>query len=1015
MTDLVKERVAEIVTRAFDRSGHFPVQEEKRRLFNITVDLVISVSDKLYRPDISVVREDILKSIFTTGLDNTRVDKILGLVFEEIERELTSNRVRDRNVFLAYKRYADLVSDGVKKYEKLFTSDISDYLSSVYQGTEDRGGGFSGGNAQIKSPRLVTRFDDLFKSRVNQISRVIISTSKDINEITSDSDVKDFTLPPDINPDLLTVTFAGAGKNLFQDLSELFNLSAEFAGYQGSFSGSVEYQSLYWEYLMAMSYGRVLRTSVLGEGFGKYDRLGFLTGLHKYCSKSVKQTYNNGVQDRWKSVVNSDADFLTLVLETVYVRCLKTGDFVNSVLNFPPSGIGHTRTHMELMQAVFPTSFDLASRSTGITGGIEKMLTGHRRLYSLVGESGTYSVQDIFRRLSRSVSKIAETLKFAGFKPGGVVPSLELNYHEPDKRVIRRKLLGLGFTNVEVDQIIRVDSFSELLDLLAPLTDSDDVISFFRAYDLTKLIYEFGGQSGIDQYVNFLYGRDTENSLTRLLEFLDVNRTQRSVITGSKYSKLIGYLISLTYAVDPEKLQIFDGFLKRNNADLLESISRLIQAGERNIIKPADQVSLLSGMVSQLVVSDNSGYEDQKPAWNKLIEKSAGNIGKDVKGLYLDREGITPTELYQLLNNPSATSPVGEMLNGVRGGRVTSILRYCNLFGLLYSLSDFKNSYQLMNSKAEEYRNVLELVFSLDELSQSLEIGILILDNEIDAVKDFSSDLVQVQNKKFEGFVNIITGENPGSIEIAESPGIGNSRVPNGVRLDNSLEPEEAAVIAFNGRELGVFSQAGEVEPGSFIRISQSNLLANGVVLPENYSPVTSTISTTPVSSAYQYEYSTVYNKPVGVLSVKNTFDPVESCRKFGGVNCERLGYNSSELCTGTGFNKSLYAETGYGQRLPEQTLPIDRPLGRKLSTTKVESTVPRSDTNYPYSQQGLTELSRTPILKDSEMLCASLKDPFEYGACISMLKCKKFKPPYRGRYFFEFCPRTLYGGRLAE
>lgn len=1015
MTELVKEKVAEIVTKAFDRFGDFPVQEEEKRLFNITVDLVINISDRLYNPDISVVREDILKSIFTLGLDNIRVDRVLGLVFEEIEKELISNQVRDRNIFLAYKKYAELVSDGVKKYEKLFTSDISNFLDSVYQTTEDRGGGFSGGNVQFKSPRLVTRFADLFKSEVNEISRAIVNTAKDINEITSDSAVKDFTIPPDINSDLLTVTFAGAGKTLFQDLSELFNLSAEFAGYQGSFTGSVEYQSLYWEYLMAMSYGRVLKTSVLGEGFGKYNRLGFLTGLHKYCSKSVKQTYIGGVQDRWKSMVNTDTDFLTLVLEIVYIRCLKTGDFVNSVLNSPPSGIGHTRTHMELMQAIFPTSSDLASRSTGVTGGIEKMLNGHRRLYSLVGESGTYGVQDIFRKLSRSVSKIAETLKFAGFRPGGVVPSLELNYHEPDKRIVRNRLLGLGFTNGEVDQIVQVDNFFELLDLLAPLTDSDDVISFFRAYDLTKLIYEFGGQTGIDQYVNFLYGQDTENSLTRLLQFLDVNRTQRSTITGSKYSKLIGYLISLTYAVDPEKLQIFDQFLKRNNSDLLESISRLIQAGERNIVKSSDQVSLLSGMVSQLVISDNSGYENQKPAWNKLIEKSAGNVGKDVKGLYLDREGITPTELYQLLNNPSATSPVGEMLNGVRGGRVTSILRYCNLFGLLYSLSDFKNSYQLMNSKAEEYKNILELVFSLDELSQSLELGILILDNETDVVKEFSSDLVRVQNKKFEGFVNIISGKNSDSIDIVESPGIGNSRIANGVRLDNSLEPEEAAVILFNGKKLGVFSQAEEAEPGSFIRISQSNLLANGVILPGINESVANVESATPVSSAYQYEYSSVYNKPVSILFVKNTFDPTQSCRKFGGVNCDKLGYKLSELCTGVGFNKSLYPETGYGQQLPEQILPIDRPLGKKLSTTRVENTLLRSDTNYSYSQQGLTELSRTLILKDSEMLCASLKDPFEYGACISMLKCKRFKPPYRGRYFFEFCPRTLHGGRLAK
>jgi hypothetical protein len=1013
----MQEQVSKIVTRAFDRFGYFAVQAEKLKLFDIIVRIVVSVSDNLDKADISVVREDILKSIFTLGLDNNRLETILRLVFEEIEQELVREEVRDREVFLAYRRYAELVLGAVREYEKLFVSDISDHLDSIYTVTSSSGGGYPVRFDVVKSGRLGARFADIFKSRVESNARVVVNIAKDVNEITSDSAVKDFTIPTDVDPELLTVTFAGAGKSLFQDLSELFNASAEFAGYEGSFSGSIEYQSVYWEYLMAMSYGRVLRTSVLGEGFGKFDRLGFLDNLHKYCAKTVPNTYANGVSDRFKAdrPIDNEADFLSLVLETVYVRCLKVGDFVKSVLNFPPAGIGHTRLHMEILQAVFPSSSDLASRSTGVTGGMEKMLTGHRRLYTLTGESGTYGVSDSFRVLSRTVSRLAETLKDAGFKPGGVVPSLALNYHEPGKEIVKQRLLGLGFTAGEVDRITGVGSFSELLELLAPLTDSDDVISFFRAFDLTKLLYEFGGQPAIDQYINFLYGADSENSLVRLLGFLDVNRTQRSTIAGSKYSKLIGYLISLTYAVDPESLQVFDGFLRRNNADLLEAISTLIQNGERNIIKPASQVSVLSGMISQLVVNDNSGYENQKPVWNKLIERSAGNVGREVAGLYLDREGITPTELYRLLNNPSATSPLGEMLNGVRGGRVASILRYCNLFGLLYSLSDFRNSYQLMNSRAEEYRSVLELILSLDELSQALELGILILDNEVTGAADFSSPLAQVQNKQFDAFTSLVTGGGVDSADIAESPGTGNSRLPNGVRLDNSLEPEEAAVISVNGRELGVFS-GEQAEPGSYVRLSQSNLLANGVITQQmgNDNSISSS-STTVVSQPYRYTSSPVYTKPAGLLSVRNKFDPVKSCRKFGGDGlCDQLGYDSAGLCTGTGFNKSLYPETGYGTELPDQTLPVDRPLGRRLTTAREEIVIPAGNSNYPYSQQGLTELARTSILKDSEMLCASLKDPFQYGACITMLKCKKFKPPYRGRYFFEFCPRTLYGGRLA-
>jgi hypothetical protein len=1009
LIELVRERVGVIVTRAFDRFGYFAIDKERREFFDICTQLVLTVSDLIEErrvPSAKLIKQDIVSSLYTLGFDSGTIEKVIGLVFEEIG----GLEYRDEKIYREYRVYEKLFIESVYNYNWLFEESIAEYLQGLEQyrvsGLVIAKPAKKISQEKPSQTRLSKRFGDIFNSTLQRRVDAITRAAFEINQVTSDSQIKDFELPPDVDVDLLTATFHGGGKKLYNDVVKLFNIAVEFGGYEGAFAGTVEYQAMYYGYTMAMSYGR--KTDVLGEEFGEFNKifggrlvegeeiagLRFLEPLYrtnslKKVGNPVAQKFASGLQDRYAPQIPSEElDIIGLTLESIFVRCLKVGDLIPE----------RKSLQMEMLGRVFPTSRDLES---GLTGGVYTLLTGHRGLVSLLGTKNLppYPVISSFRKLKEVVDSLADSLKTIGFKPGGFVPSLELNYHEPRKSLVRGRLKGLGFTESEVEEIMGANDFSDLLARLAPLTDSGDVISFFRAFDLTKLVYEFGGQPAIDEYINFLYGKDT---IIRLLGFLDVNRTQRSVIAGSKYSKLIGYLVMLTYAVNPEQLQVFNEFLKRNNLDLLESISAIIERGEETVILPKEQVSLLSGMVAQMVVSDNSGYESQKPLWNKLIEKSAGNVGVGVKGLYLDREGITPTELYSLLNNPSATSPLGEMLNGVRGGRLTSILRYCNLFGLLYSLSDYRNSYQLINVRAEEYGRMLEFVSGLDELSQALEVGVLVLGDQIgsDAV-DFTDPLVQAQNKVFDSFVSLVEGGSVSGFATAEPPGIGNSRVPNGVRVDNSLTPEEAAIVSVQGTSLGVFSSL-PVDDGSFVRLSVSNLLAQGVIVGRGEGEGEDGGGGEVIGEgAKTYTLPTPKDR---VVRSGSMFDPVESCRKFGGTDCDTLG---GDRCAGTGYNKSLFPETGYGTAAPVPGIAIDRPLGQAL-ITKIETP------NSLYSQQWITELSRTPVYKDSEMLCASLKNPFEYSACISMLKCKKFQPPYRGKYYFSFCPRSLHGGRLA-
>lgn len=1060
VTELVRERVGIIVTRGLDSYGYFPVEEDKKRFYGVAVNLVLSVTDRIARGEITTLaplRNELVAGVFALAFDRELAQTLFGLVSESLYREIDESGLIDPDTVGVYRKYEELLTKALSDTSYLLQRSVSEYLVGIREyGVSDtvvelpptrsrllaNNRKIPGDEGFTYRSRLTTRFSEVFSQAVTSRADVISGASLDINAITSDSRL-DSELPP-VNESLLTATFAGEGAKVYADIQKLYAFAAGFGGYQGSLVGSVDYQARYYEYLMAMSYGKRLPGGLVGGEFGQFEKiyeqrvtdtavpgLKFLEPL--YVTRSGNQSgmrvnpivakYGNGLLDRYVPPTLDGTDFVSLTLESVYVLCLKAGDAVKSLLNRPPTGIGNTSLHLDALSRVFPQSFDVRERSTGFTGAIGSLLNANRTLYALLGyEPSLHDIGGKFETMSGLVGSLTDTLRTVGFSPGGYVPSLALTIHEPDRGLIAKRLNRIGFNAVEVQEIMSIESMSDLVSRFAPLTDSQDVISFFRAYDLTKLLYEFGGQDAIDQYTDFLYGVNPDTAVLRLLELLDKGRSLASRVRGSEFSRLIGYVVTLTYAVDPTQLATLDSVLKRNNLDLFQSITQLVERGLPTVIKDRDSVSLLSGMVAQMVTPDNSGYENQKPLWNDLIERSAGNVGQGVAGLYDRSEGITPTELYAALGGPSATSPLGKILDGVRGGRMTSLLRYCNLFGLLYTLSGYRNSGQLVNEPADRYTSVLEMIDILETLSERLRIASTILgefEDEGEIPTTHTDPVVQAQNKEFAALTDLVKGETGGTRPIAESPGIGNSRVPNGVRIRNSLTPEEAATISKAGTSLGVFTRSAmnPTESGSYIRIAVSNLLASGINITGVgiSSTTTSTDSTVPPVQ----DYTVVYRDSVGdiapsdPLSNVTPFDPVASCRKFGGTGCSELGYNPDQLCRNN-FSKALFPESGYGT--PSDTnVSVDRPLGSQLGADITYGAVSATHPQAVFSADGLSKLSRTGVLKSSEMLCASLKDPYQYGACISMLKCKRFDPPYEGRYSFAFCPSTLHGGRLRR
>lgn len=1069
-TQLVKEQAIPIVFEGFDRYGYFNTEEEQRQFFTVAVDLVLKISERIEVRDevsISTLKTDLLQSVFIFSFDKGTIISLIESVSGVLYRYVLDGDVEDRETIKYYERYEKLLIDAVKDFSVLTKTSAVENLSAIpFYGESKLRTSLGVTKSLLLSKnrppldqsvtyvkRIKRYFTNVFQDKLRGKYDEVAIAARDINEIISDSEIK-IKAPAQVDIDLLTASFAGEGKKVYEAVQKITSVSTSIMGYEGSITGSVEYRAMIYEYMMAMSYGKVLPLGLLGGQFGNFQSIyesrskdGEIYGLKflepLYLTRSANQSekpdttpittkYQEGIRNRYEDNSNAGVSTGSLMLEAVYFECLRLGDSIQSLLNKPPINIGDTSYVFNILSQVFPPSISLRGREEGVTGGVYRLLVSYKKLYALTGDEpdlGSF-FQDL-ARLSSTLRDLSRVLKETGFKPGGIVASLALRVHSPDRSESGKKLKALGFTAPEIDQILSSTSFDELLGRFAPFTTSSDVISFFRAFELTKLIYEFGGQESIDKYIDYLYGSDPEKSLFRMLELLDRKRSVASKVTGAKYNKLIGYLITLTYAINPDELLKLNKILERNNLNLFESITLLVQQGRRTVLKDKAEISLLGGMVAQMVSQgNNTGYEFSKQLWNDLISQSAGN-SSDLTGIYDSIEGITPEELHSALGGPSATSPLGQLMDGVRGGNLTTVLRYCNLLGLLYSLSPYRNSGQLINHRAEEFQSMLEVVSILDRVEERMELCHDILRSDGPRVPaTYTSPLINAQNKSFEAMIGIISNDQElfNSAEIVDPPGPGNARVPNGLRMTNSLSPEEASVIIPAANNLGLFSRRGgtAVVPSAYVRFSADNLLASALVQggrgtsgPASTAAAGGEIVTEP--GVFLAESTTEY--AVGgsskVPGPNSPFSPSSSCKKFGGgANCDQLG-GGDDLCPSSPYSKASTPETGYGESLvPGQENPavfIDRPLGQSLTEQKVDNEIDPLNPQYYFSRYGLIKASREGLLKHNEMLCASLNNVYEYGACMSLLKCKKFKPPYVGIYNLPFCPTTLQGGRFIR
>jgi len=1045
-------------------------------------------------------------------------------------------------------------------------------------------------------------FKEIYLSKIRSIFGKISEDGFDINNIISDSLIPEYSdSETEINVDDFINSFGGAGKQLLQAISQLGLLSNSLGGYQGSLIGGLEYIASFSEYLLSSAFGKdipeffdnidgdstfakfnILFASKTSEN--KIPGLKFLDGFANLKSfthnqevffapeKKQRITYNpiyaqfaDGVTDSFVGLnSNSETretpkvDLLLYAIESIYVKCGLIGNLTKASLNFlrkdgkSPGyeGLGSVKAQLRNLQKVFPPSRDFIELygdkdvAPGLTGTIKYFLNNYRKFSRnfvnpiLPGLSLEF-LGPWIEKITNKLEEILALLEEVGVGSTEFIPNLSFKVFTPEEGDLVNFLKSIGFRDSEINQLLKVQSFTELVDNFAPLSNSSDIKSFFRAYELAQLIYENGGEKAIESYLSFLY---SSNSLDSLLNVLDISTKEKSLSTNvslSKYPRLIGLLIGLTYAIDPQQLIKFNKILGANNLTLLESISFLFQQGEETIIKSPENIRLLDPLIDQLISSYREEDAFATPSltyeqvnnvapialkeWTKIIGDNLGRVSSTelIRNLYDKSIGITPRELITILNKPNSPNAFSGLIDGYEGGQFTSVLKYANITGLAFKLGSYKNSYQTNNFKPQEgieSSPLFEIVKEFKNLIQTFSIFKTVFNASLDYNFAYNADLVRsieplikAQNKVFDVIPDIIVRQTQAesvdqlqlfasSSTILESPGIGNSRIPNRIPVANSLTPEQANLLIENQSnliELASINTQNLSLINKFIKFSQENALSNGINIteensgkiqadfkPRKFTPATKYeieknldlllfSSDRDSSGSEQYSVPRIYQDNNTVSKIASSglganylekrsnvidsdlffFDPVKSCEKFGGDDCQRIYSGTSDRCV-LPTNKSLFPETYITvPGTSPVSVVIDRPLGTFAEYKPNEKIVPTTSFEAPPSYYGLlpqgvipgergepilsvtapgpilfetgggdvseynnsefalVEFIKAKLEKNSEFGCAGFESPYYYQLCINIMKCKRFIAPFNGSDSLSFCPQTLSGG----
>lgn len=793
------------------------------------------------------------------------------------------------------------------------------------------------------SLRKSSRFAEALQANLVRAYNSMVSTAQKSNEAISDSAVTD--LSPSREIPNLESSWGGEGKRIFDEFKRLQGISTLFGGYEGSVVGSVDYSAKFLEYLLATSTSKKANSVFARESgaslFGQLEKLflarssekelaglSFLSSLgstrsfsHGLAGAKKSQAYNpvalaykDGIRDRYRPLEpssytsSSNPELLLYSTEALYEKVLGVGDLVeglkNSLDDFGRlegfAGLGSLEWQLDAMSNSFmPSRVVNELRYGGGLAGALKFFNSSLQSFYSAGPtsklpSGTLEkfsawLSVVYSAVERSFNSVQKVF----IDSTEFIPNIEFKKTEPTHFSSFKKFLNnVGLRDSEANLLLGAESFKDLITTFSPISDSADLRSFFKAYELCQLVYEFGGDSGVDAYLSFLF---SGSELESLLNILRVNSKAQSFVTkyqSVKYPKLIGLLVGLTYAVDPAQLSKFTTLLGNNNLDLLSSIDFLVRSGQKNILKPAEDINLLGPMVSSLVqpyydsadLTQSADYDQAKEfsasglkKWKKVLgENTSPTRRSELQGLLEVSVGLTPAELIYILGGPgSYLSPLAETLDGFSGGKLTKFLKMATLVGVSQKLSTFTSSYQANNFKvtSSKFSLMIELLEQFDQVLKTFRIVRSALSNSFEDSSlpaNLPQDLQPIFNSvnksigvladvvggialdsDLQPTISSTLGISTDSTRISASPGIGNSPAPNRSAMINTITPEQATLISLPKSAPGVSlppSQAGTDLIKKFIKVDYDQLNSRQTLFPVNDAPSLAKLS--PLSKA---------------------------------------------------------------------------------------------------------------------------------------------------------------------
>ena len=759
--------------------------------------------------------------------------------------------------------------------------------------------------------------------------------------------------------------------------------------------------------------------------------------LYSKYKKGIRDRFIFNIRNPYTDNYQYSVDVILFGLETITNISNTLGDTIDAVAGSLDKngmlagyeGLGSISLQMQELSKVFISKPTLTALSAGgqevlpgLNGVTTYLLRSYQKLTAVVpdipftGES-LRKLSIWSRKVQKFLERIVDDLESIGYMPGTFIPNISFKSALTDRETLIDQLRSLNFQESEINEFISAETFEELLLKFAPLSDSKDQTSFFKGYELSQLIYEFGGESAIDAYLNYLYSQD-ENGLINLLNIALKNQSETTTYNSSRFGKLVGLLVGLTFAINPDQLELFKKYLSGNKLTFFESISFLLKNKERNILLSREEISLLNPISKSLIfgksIFDIDSYSidyqtanEQAPLalkqYTEILDKNLGEASTSfLQNLYDKSQGLTVKELIKTINPNSFHTDLGQLIDGYEGGRLTKIINYAYLSGVLHKVGYYNNSHQVPNFFVMPRGpfNLVALVEIVKSLVLSLDITITNFINTLE--DDFSQDVPELYS--FENIINsynkntdtlsqlirelvpvngdlgtLGSPELKGTEAIIGSPGIGNSPVPESITRVNSVTPEQANALAPQIKSNFSFLApmfSGNISEGQildkFTKIIEDNRLITGI--PSVNAIAVSESGVNRQSSDSEAKAKVVVNKDIDSVdpsaftqnSLKSgiernvvdnlvrdnlisKFDAIASCKRFGGTDCEDRIEDIINTC-GEPTNKAIYSERDDTPFIPASNsgVLIDRPYG-KTSELKLKNVfLPSKPENRP-------------------------------------------------------------------